>query len=222
MGIYVGYGRPFRAVTKYSMATKSILTTLSDEKIAAQYNTMSRESLNWLLKRIQDLRNPANLARPLTREKHRYTRPSDRQKFLMGGLYYFYYDPKTKDDLPYYDKFPLVMPLKRDPEGFIGLNFHYLPLRYRIIFMKKLMNLAIYNDDDEIKRIRITYPILDSSSRYREFKPCIKRYLYTNIRSRILAVEPQEWDVALYLPIQQFKKAPVKTVWQESLEQIRA
>lgn len=204
------------------MATKSILTTLSDEKIMAQHATMSRESLNWLLKRIQDLRNPANLARPLTREKHRYTRPTDRQKFLMGGLYYFYYDPKTKDDLPYYDKFPLVMPLKRDPEGFIGLNFHYLPIRYRINFMKKLMNLAIYNDEDEIKRIRITYPILDSSSRYKEFRPCIKRYLYTNIKSRILAVQPQEWDVALYLPIQQFKKAPVKTVWQESLQEIKA
>ena len=204
------------------MATKSILTTLSDEKLSAQYPTMSRESLNWLFKRIQNLRNPVNLVRPLTRETQRFTRPSDRQKFLMGGLYYFYYDPKTKDDLPYYDRFPLVMPLKRDPEGFIGLNFHYLPLRYRITFMKKLLNLAIYNDEDEIKRIRITYPILDSSSRFREFRPCIKRYLYTNIKSRILAVEPQEWDVALYLPIQQFKKAPVKTVWQDSLQEIKA
>ena len=204
------------------MATKSILTTLSDEKITAQYPTMSRESLNLLMKRIQDLRNPANLTRPLTKETHRWTRPSDRQKFLMGGLYYFYYDPKTKDELPYYDRFPLVMPLKRDPEGFIGLNFHYLPIRYRVIFMKKLLNLAIYNDEDEIKRIRITYPILDSSSRFKEFRPCIKRYLYTNIKSRILAVEPQEWDVALYLPIQQFKKAPAKTVWQESLQEIKA
>ena len=204
------------------MATQSILTTLTDEKITAQYQTMSRESLNWLLKRIQDLRNPVSLARPLTKETHRYTRPSDRQKFLMGGLYYFYYDPKTKDDLPYYDRFPLVMPLKRDPEGFIGLNFHYLPIRYRINFMKKLLNLAIYNDEDEIKRIRITYPILDSSSRFKEFRPCIKRYLYPHIKSRILAVQPQEWDVALYLPIQQFKKAPVKTVWQESLQEIKA
>ena len=140
----------------------------------------------------------------------------------MGGLYYFYYDPKTKDDLPYYDIFPLVMPLKREPDGFIGLNLHYLPIRYRINFMRKLLPLAIYNDDDEIKRIRVTYPILDASSRFKEFRPCIKKYLYSNIRSRILAVEPQEWDVALYLPIHQFKKAPVKTVWQESIEQIRA
>lgn len=201
---------------------KSILTTLSDEKIAAQYNTMSRESLNWLLKRIRNIGNPAAAVRPLSRETHRYTRPSDRQKFLIGGLYYFIYDPKTKNDLPYYDRFPLVMPLKRDSDGFIGLNLHYLPLRYRINFMRKLMPLAMYNDDDEIKRIRVTYPILDSSSRFKEFRPCIKKYLYGHVKSRILAVEPQEWDIALYLPIQQFKKAPVRTVWQESLEQIKA
>lgn len=201
---------------------KSILTTLSDEKIAAQYNTMSRDSLNWLLKRIRNIGNPVAAVRPLSRETHRYTRPSDRQKFLMGGLYYFVYDPKTKNDLPYYDRFPLVMPLKRESDGFIGLNLHYLPLRYRVNFMRKLMPLAMYNDDDEIRRIRVTYPILDSSSRFKEFRPCIKKYLYKHIKSRILAVEPQEWDIALYLPIQQFKKAPVRTVWQESLEQIKA
>lgn len=201
---------------------QSILTTLSDEKIAAQHQTMSRDSLNWLMKRIQQLRNPAAMARPLTRETHRYTRPTDRQKFLMGGLYYFFYDPKTKNDLPYYDRFPLVMPLKRESDGFIGLNLHYLPLRYRINFMRKLMPLALYNEDDEIRRIRVTYPILNASSRFKEFRPCIKKYLYNHIKSRILSVEPQEWDIALHLPIHQFRKAPVKDVWQESVEQIKA
>jgi hypothetical protein len=113
------------------------------------------------------------------------------------------------------------MPLKRESDGFIGLNLHYLPIRYRINFMKKLLPLAIYNDEDEIKRIRITYPILDSSKRYKEFRPCIKKYLYSHVKSRILAVEPQEWDIALYLPIQQFRKQTVSTVWQESVDQIR-
>lgn len=201
---------------------QSILTTLSDEKIAAQHQTMSRDSLNWLMKRIQQLRNPAAMIRPLTRETHRYTRPTDKQKFLMGGLYYFYYDPKTKNDLPYYDRFPLVMPLKRESDGFIGLNLHYLPLRYRINFMRKLMPLALYNEDDEIRRIRVTYPILNASSRFKEFRPCIKKYLYNHIKSKILSVEPQEWDIALHLPIHQFRKAPVKDVWQESVEQIKA
>ena len=205
------------------MATKqSILTTLSDEKIAAQYQTMSRQSLNWLLTRIRGMNNPAGLARPLVREKPRFTRPTDRQKLLMGGLYFFYYNPVTKDDLPYYDKFPLVMPLKRESDGFLGLNLHYLPLRYRIMFMRKLLPFAIYDENDEIKRIRVTYSMLESSSRYKEFKPCIKKYLYNRIQSKIVKVEPQEWDIALYLPIHQFRKEKAKTVWQESVQDIRS
>jgi hypothetical protein len=81
--------------------------------------------------------------------------------------------------------------------------------------------LAIYNDDDEIKRIRITYPILNASSKYKEFRPCLKKYLYSHIKSRILAVEPQEWDIAMYLPVHQFKKEQAKAVWQESVNEIR-
>ena len=113
------------------------------------------------------------------------------------------------------------MPLERYSDGFLGLNIHYLPLRYRVLFMKKLLNLAIYNDEDEIKRIRITYQILEASKRYKEFRPCIKRYLYPHIKSRILAVQPNEWDTAIYLPVQQFKKAPANKVWKESVEEIR-
>lgn len=208
-------------VTKYPMITKSILTTLSEEKAAAQYPTMSRESLRWLLQKVAALRNPTRLSVPITKEKDRWTRPGDRQKFLMGGMYYFVYDPKGKDNLPYYDRFPLVLPLKRQTDGFIGLNLHYLPLRYRVLFLKKLLNFAIYNDDDEIKRIRITYQILDASSKLKEFRPCIKHYLYSHIKSRILAVEPNEWDIATYLPIHQFKKAQPKEVWQDSVQEIR-
>jgi hypothetical protein len=204
------------------MAIKpSILTTLTEQKSALELQTMSRESVVWLAKKVAELRNPGRLVVPITKEKGRFTRPTNRQKFLMGGLYFFVYDPKTKDALDYYDRFPLVMPLQRHEDGFLGLNLHYLPVKYRIIFMRKLMPLAIYNDEDEIKRIRITYQILEASKRYKEFKPCIKRYLYPHIKSRILAVEPQEWDTALYLPVQQFKKAPVNKVWKESLEEIR-
>jgi hypothetical protein len=199
----------------------SILTTLTDDKIAAQHQTMSRDSVVWLTQKVAQLRNPAQLIVPITRERDRYTRPTDRSRFLIGGLYFFVYDPKTKNELPYYDRFPLVLPLKRESDGFIGLNLHYLPIRYRINFMRKLLNFAIYDENDEIKRIRITYPILDSSKRYREFRPCIKHYLYKHVKSRILAVEPEEWDVALFLPVHQFKKQNQKTVWQESIQDIR-
>ena len=92
---------------------------------------------------------------------------------------------------------------------------------HRIAFMRKMMPYAIYDDNDEIKRIRITYDMLDSSSRFKEFRPCIKKYLYGRIRSRILKVEPNEWDIATYLPVQQFKKAKPLQVWQDSINEIR-
>jgi hypothetical protein len=199
----------------------SILTTLQQEKYDFGHQTMSRDSLSWLMKRIADLRSPSRLITPITKEKTRHTRHNDRQKFLMGGLYYFMYDPKGKDDMPYYDRFPLVMPLKREVDGFLGLNFHYLPIKHRIVFAKKLLPLAVYDDDDEIKRIRITYPILNASSKYKEFRPCLKKYLYSHIKSRILAVEPQEWDIAMYLPVHQFKKEQARNIWQDSIQDIR-
>jgi hypothetical protein len=199
----------------------SILTSLSGEKSAANLKTMGRESILWLTKKIAELRNPIRLALPITKEKSRYTRPADRQKFLIGALYFFVYDPKGKNDLPYYDRFPLVMPLQRYDDGFLGLNLHYLPLKYRVAFMRKLMALAIMNDDDEIKRIRITYDILEASKRFKEFRPCIKRYLYPHVKSRILAVLPEEWDIAIHIPVQQFKGATPNQVWKESVEEIR-
>ena len=198
----------------------SILTTLSEEKIAAQYPLMSRDALQWLRKQVDSLRNPPQLARGITRERQRFTKTTDFKKFLIGGMYFFVYNPKTRDELPYYDRFPLVIPLKREQDGFLGLNLHYLPMRYRIQLLKKLLPLAQY-DGEDIRRLRVTYDILAASSRYREFKPCIKRYLLPNIKSRIIKVESKEWDTALFLPVHQFKKTKVQTVWKESVEQIR-
>lgn len=204
------------------MATKpTILTKIAEEKTAAGLETMSRESFVWLRQKMMQLRNPSTLIPPLTKEKMRFTPPANRQKFLLGGLYFFLYDPKGKIDLPYYDRFPLVMPLQRQSDGFLGLNIHYLPINYRILFMRKLMGRAIYDENDEIKRIRITYDILDATRRLKEFRPCVKQYLYSHIKSRILAVQPNEWDVATYLPVHQFKKQPAKAVWRDSIEEIR-
>ena len=210
------------------MATKpSLLTTLAEEKSAAVLQTMSRESMKWLVAKVASLRNPLAISVPMTKEKSRFIPkgarpvPNATKKFRIGSMYFFVYDPKGKNDLDYYDKFPLVIPLESYSDGFLGLNLHYLPMRYRLYFMRKLMPKAILNDDNEIMRLRITYEILAASRKYKEFRPCIKRYLYSHIRSRILAVEPEEWDIAMYLPVQQFKKAPASKVWKESIEEIR-
>ena len=196
------------------MASK--LTQLAQQKSAAELQTMSRDSLQWLTKKIANINSPSAIASGMSSEKFRKT-----NQFRLGGLYFFYYDPKTKDSLPYYDTFPLVLALERYNDGFLGLNLHYLPLRYRLAFLTKLLDFASYDDKNDIQRLRVTYDILSASKRLKEFKPCIKKYLTGHIQSHLLTVQPDEWDVAAFLPVQQFKKATANKVWQESVENIR-
>ena len=141
----------------------------------------------------------------------------------IGRMYMFFYDPKHKEELPYYDRFPLVLMLERYADSFLGINLHYLPLKYRLAFMDKLLDtgFTVTDDNDDPRRVRVTYDILAASRRLKEFKPCIKKYLHNHIRSRVLAVAPEEWDVALYLPVHQFRKENASTVWEESVDNIR-
>ena len=139
---------------------------------------------------------------------------------IIGKMYFFKYDPKGKMDLPKYDKFPMVFPIEQYQDGFLGLNLHYLPIRVRAAFLDKLMAYAVLKDDD-IQKIRVTYDILNASRRFKEFKPCIKRYLKTRLRSKILTIQPNEWEVATFLPMYQFKGAKPQQVWKESLQTIK-
>lgn len=195
---------------------KSTLTKLAQEKSAAQLQMLSRQSYQWLRDKVAVLRNPISVARQIERENHRAG-----GRFVIGGLYFFYYDPKTKAELPYYDTFPMTLILERYPDGFLGLNLHYLPVKYRLAFLDKLMDFAVQDNPDEIKRMRVSYDILSASKRYKEFRPCLKKYLYQHVQSKILAIQPNEWEVACHLPLQQFKKQNAAAVWEESIDQIR-
>lgn len=198
------------------MVTTSKLTKLADERNGFELEQYSIKSLKWFTSKINNLKNPQALANQIRKETDRNT-----NRFLIGGLYFFYYSAKYDDRLPYWDAFPLVLPLERYGDGFLGMNLHYLPPRIRAGFMDKLMNFAIYDDNDEIKRLRITYDIVSASRRYKEFRPCVKRYLYKNIASKMLKIDANEWETAVFLPVHQFQKAKVNEVWQDSIKEIK-
>ena len=215
MGISCNHRRPSRTQLNNLMAT-SILTRLGQERSQTDYAVMSKESMVWLRDKIQELRNVSSIPRNISREAFRQDK-----RFMLGRLYCFFYDPKGKHDLPYYDKFPMVIALEKYPDGFLGLNLHYLPYRYRVAFLTKLMDFSTLNQYNDVMRIRVSYDILSASKRLREFRPCIKRYLTSHIKSKILAIEPHEFEVASFLPLQQFKGAKPTEVWEESIEKIR-
>ena len=136
----------------------------------------------------------------------------------MGCLYFFLYSPIHKDSLPYYDRFPLVVVLEKDEKGFLGLNLHYLPYRLRAMFFDMLHSARLMRTNDSFRtRLMVTYEMLKSVTKYRAFKPCVKRYRYSSMRTALLQVGETEWDIALFLPVEQFAKATRTSVWNESL-----
>jgi hypothetical protein len=137
-------------------------------------------------------------------------------KIMVGSMYMYYYDPKHKATLPYYDRFPLVFPYKKVPGGFMGINMHYLPLNYRAKLMDALYDVANNDKYDETTKLKFNYNILNSASKYKYFAPCVKHYLSEQVRSRFLYVYPSEWDVALFLPLERFQGATKQKVWAES------
>jgi hypothetical protein len=193
------------------MAT-SKLTSLAEQKKASGHKTMSVDSVAWLKGKISEIERPSAIPSTINREAFRQT-----SQFRVGMMYCFYYDPKTKSDLPYWDRFPMVLILERYNDGFMGLNLHYLPVKFRIAFLTKLMKYAQLTAEHDIKRMRISYDILDASKKYAEFRPCLKRYLFNHVRSKLLTIQPNEWDVATMLPIQQFRGAKPQTVWKDSV-----
>ena len=194
---------------------ESKLTQLANAR-PADMQIGSKKSLEWLSQKIAELRGTSNIPAGMSRERFRQV-----DNFRLGKLYCFYYDPKGKESLPYYDRFPMVLAIEKYNDGFLGLNLHYLPFNYRLAFLGKLLKFAVQGEPGEIDRLRVTYDILVASKRLKEFRPCIKRYLSGHIQSKILAIQPNEWDIAAFLPLQQFRGAKSQQVWQESLEQIR-
>lgn len=136
-----------------------------------------------------------------------------------GHLYLFRYNPKFRQKLPYYDVFPVIFIVEKVPNGFLGLNMHYLPFEFRARLMDALYEYVTGEDTNQ--KIRVTYKILKSTSKLKYFKPCFKHYLNNHIMSRFLHVHPQEWDTAVFLPLQKFIKATTQQVHRDSIKLIR-
>jgi hypothetical protein len=142
-------------------------------------------------------------------------------RLVPGNLYMYAYDPKTKADLPYYDRFPLVFPFRKTADGFYGLNMHYLPYDLR---MKLLDNLLIFKNNnrlDETTRLKYSWAMIDGISKFKAAQPCVKQYLNGHLRSQFRQIDAPDWATAMLLPVEQFVGASKQQVWKESRAQIR-
>jgi len=124
---------------------------------------------------------------------------------LIGSMNMFFYDPKHKKTLPYYDRFPLSIIVGPAEGGFYGLNLHYLPPVLRAKMLDALMNITTNNKYDDSTRFELSYKVLTATAKLRFFKPCYKHYLFAHVKSRLARVSAPEWEIATFLPTADFE-----------------
>ena len=163
------------------------------------------KSTAWYREKIKEFGQPG--AMDLIRDGKGNNKP------FYGKLNMFFYDPKHKKTLPYYDTFPLVLPLERYPDGFLGINMHYLPIPLRIKLLDRLVDYSNNTKFDESTRLMVDYNKL---KKVRLIRPTIHRYLSGHTKSQFRRIDADEFTIATLLPVQRFKKASESAVWKES------
>jgi len=168
-------------------------------------------SIKWFRQKVRELGEVP--PRQLIREGRITTRAS------MGQIIFFMYCPKYKDNksvLPYYDRFPLILPVQPlggvNTEGFMGLNFHYLSIPMRMRLLNIMSEYASDDKFDEGTRLRLTW---NRIKRNQLVKPTIKRYLYEHVKTPFRVITADEMMVAVLLPVQRFVRATEQKVYAD-------
>ena len=198
----------------------SLFDTLQTQAFRAGITARTDQSRAWFQKKVGELAVPSRSK--LMKDKALGKASNVRGQQVIGNMYMYFYDPKHKETLPYYDRFPLSIIVEPAPKGFYGLNLHYLNYNTRAAFLDNLMELAPQKVSQETRLRKLRYDLLKSTKRYREFKPCFKHYLSQHVKSRFSQVYMTEWEIAIFLPVEQFTKASKSAVWKDSIKIARS
>jgi len=95
----------------------------------------------------------------------------------------------------------------------MGMNFHYLPPLLRFRLLERMQATATDRRFDSRTKFEVSY---DDVRRIKIVKPTIKKYLYSYVQTGFLRINADEAAIAIYLPVQRFKKASVATVYSDS------
>ena len=181
------------------MAVSKFIQAVKDEAKGRPRSTQ------WYRQKIAEFGKPGAL--DLIRDGKRSGSP------FFGNLNMFFYDPKFKKTLPYYDTFPLVLPLGGIAGGFFGINFHYLPIPARLRLLENLKDFTSNSDFNESTVLNVNYSDLQNVNLV---KPTIHKYLSGYTKSQFRRIDPDEFVIAALLPVHRFKKGSENDVWRDS------
>src|SRR5210317_565519 len=132
----------------------SLFDTLQAGAQRAGVKARTKDSQKWFRKKVQELAIPNRTALLKDDALERTGRN------IRGNMYMYFYDPKFKETLPYYDRFPLTIMIDAAPGGFYGLNLHYLNYGVRARFLDELMSLAPNKVKDTTRITKLRYSVI--------------------------------------------------------------
>lgn len=171
------------------------------------------ESRDWYRTKAKGLVGVSETRLMREADRNRLTMPV---QFQIGSMYMFLYDAKHKDTLPYYDQFPVIFPIGVAKKGFYGINWHYLPYNLRAKLMDALYDIVSDNKYNENTKLKLSYQILNNATKFKPFKPTLKHYLFSQVKSKMVYIHPTEWDIAIFLNVAKFQGASQTKVWKDS------
>ena len=190
---------------------EGLLDRVSDAIRTGKIGQEVRRSARWFHDKVRglkgELRNKfsSTNAAKFYRESEKINPLIFRKRVSLGDLFCYYYKPKYRQVLPYYDMFPMIMLISAEKDTFLGINFHYLAPKFRAILLDRV-TAKVGGGLINWKKI----------SRIKQIAPTIKRYRYDHIMKKVVPIEESEQEIAIFLPTEKFKKASRTQVWADS------
>ena len=190
---------------------EGLLDRVSDAIRTGKIGQEVRRSAQWFHDKVRglkgELRNKfsSTNAAKFYRESEKINSLVFRKRISLGDMFCYYYNPKYRKVLPYYDMFPMIMLISADKDTFLGINFHYLAPKFRAILLDRVTA--------KVGRGLINWKKI---SMIREIAPTVKRYRFDHIMKKVVTIEENEQEIAIFLPTEKFKKTGKAQVWSDS------
>ena len=190
---------------------ESFLSKVSDAVRSGTVGKEVKRSAQWFQDKIKGLKGEvrnrfsSTNAAKFYRESEKINDAVFKRRVSLGDLFCYYYNPKYRKTLPYYDMFPMIMLLSAEKETFLGINFHYLRPKWRAILLDRVT-----------AKIGGGLPRWSKLRKIKQIAPTIKRYRFDHIMRKVVPIEEDEQEIAIFLPTERFKKSGKAKVWSES------
>jgi hypothetical protein len=140
-----------------------------------------------------------------------------KQTVEVGKMYFYEYDPKWKEILPVYDRYPLGFVVNKWTNN--GVNYfnmiqlHYLPPALRLVVMRSLLKIRSENRYRQSTKLKISWEILKGLSNHKLFEHCIKTYRFDHVKTVFMEVPAASWEIVISLPLARFQKGGKSVAW---------